>query len=237
VFFFSFCLFFQTSSVVFLILNQSSIGQSNGFSYFRSIFFFLLYLFALYFFFPLCLHFPSCLCFSFHFPFILFIFSILHFLHNIPWITINFFSFSFPFILFIFPFSSRYLLNNDKLLLIFTSVKAFLPIKKLAFPCFLYIFSIHSFPSIFFHSLYPSLFSSSSTGTDIQFGLLTAWMFSSILNITLRFDSRYYQVVFDSRYFISSFLILPFLSCDLWGPVCCLFPSYISLVFARMSMS
>jgi len=207
--YFSFSLF-QTSSVFILILNQSSIGQSNGFSHFRSIFFFLLhYLFALYFF-PLCLHFLLAFVFLFNFSFPL----------------SSSFDFHFPFPL-PFPFPSKYLLNNDNFFS-FHSSEGSSSHKKISFP----LFSFYLFHSLFsfnyFRFLVSFVSSFSSTGIDIQFGLLTSWMFSSILNITLRFDSRYYQVVFVSWHHQAFWFF--FLSCDLWGPVCCLSVLYISRV-------
>jgi len=232
-------LFLKTSSVVIRILNQSSIGQSNGFSYI-SIFFFLLYLLHCVFF-PLCLHFPS-LVFVFIFQFFLILFLFHYrflFLHNISWITLTSSHFHFR------EGSSSH--------------------KKLAFPCIFFLFD--PLFSCFFDSLFscfsihcfPSVFSSFSTGINIQFGLLTSWMF--FLHIEYNSKNRDIIRLFLIRDIIRLLillLILPFvlllvlplvlllvlllilllvLLLILWsfGPVCCLSVLYI-LVFARMSM-
>jgi len=134
-----------------------------------------------------------------------FSFSFFLFLHNISWITLT---------------SSHYRTREGSS-----------SHKKLAFPCFIIIFSILCFPSIF--SIRCVLSSSSSTGINIQFGLF------DLLNVFLHieYNSKIHDItrLFLIRDMIQLFDSSPFPV--IFGDQCVVFPSYISLVFARMSMS
>jgi len=142
--------------------------------------------------------------FLFHFQ-SSFSFSFFLFLHNISWITLT---------------SSHYRTREGSS-----------SHKKLAFPCFIFSFSILCFPSIF--SIRCVLSSSSSTGINIQFGHF------GLLNVFLHieYNSKIHDI---TRLFLIRDMIQ---LCDsspfpvIFGDQCVVFPSYISLVFARMSMS
>jgi len=156
----------------------------------------------------------SIFLFVFHLP-LLFLFLFLFlFLHNISWITLT---------------SSHYHIREGSS-----------SHKKLAFPCFIFIFSILCFPSIF--SIRCVLSSSSSTGINIQFGLfdlLNVFLHieynSKIHDITRLFLIRDMIQLCDSSPFPVIFLILLLILWSLGTSV--LSFRLIYLVFARMSMS
>jgi len=131
-------------------------------------------------------------------------FSIFPFLHNISWITIT------SSLLHFREGSSSH--------------------KKISFPLFFCILSIHCFPSNFFRFIVSFILfvflQLALTYGVAAFDLLNV---SSILNITLRFT-----ILSSCSCFVifSGFLILllpsfSFFFCDLWGPVCCLSVLYI----------